>query len=135
MAGFGLLSANRVLTDKDQGTRKPDSLDLQETWSWGDGGNFGVGHGSGNLGIDIGLCNGAAGGEKLSVEVKLVVVLAGLVLVQQRSYQEEKNNIHQQEDILPNWLRSQGWFPQHRKFQVCASLSSPDGINMTALIA
>jgi hypothetical protein len=56
------------------------------------------------------------GGEKLSVEVKLVVVLAGLVLVQQRSYQDEKNNIHQQEDIPPNWLRSQGWFPQHRKF-------------------
>lgn len=60
--GFGLLSANRVLTDKDQGTRKPDSLDLQETWSWGGGGNFGVGQASGNLGIDIGLCNGAAGG-------------------------------------------------------------------------
>lgn len=75
------------------------------------------------------------GEEKLSVKVKLVVVLAGLVLVQRLSYQEEKNNIHQQEDILPNWLRSQGWFPQHRKFQVCASLSSPDGINMTALIA
>lgn len=114
--GFGLLSANRVLTDKDQGTRKPDSLDLQETWSWGGGGNFGVGQASGNLGIDIGLCNGQQGGEKLSVEVKLVVVLAGLVLVQQRSYQDEKNNIHQQEDIPPNWLRSQGWFPQHRKF-------------------
>lgn len=115
--GFGLLSANRVLTDKDQGTRKPDSLDLQETWSWGGGGNFGVGQASGNLGIDIGLCNGAAGGGgELSVEVKLVVVLAGLVLVQQRSYQDKKNNIHQQEDIPPNWLRSQGWFPQHRKF-------------------
>lgn len=63
--GFGLISADRVLTDKDQGTHKPDSLDLQETWSWGDGGNFGVGHGSGNLGIDIGLCNGAAGGREV----------------------------------------------------------------------
>ena len=63
--GFGLISANKVLTDKDQGTRKPGCLDFGDTCSWGGGGNFSVGQGSGNLGIDISLCDGAAGGRKV----------------------------------------------------------------------
>ncbi|KAJ6364193.1 hypothetical protein OIU76_029180 [Salix suchowensis] len=64
-AGFGLISPNRVLTDKDQGARKPGSLDFGDTCSWGGGGNFSAGQGSGNLGIDISLCNGAAGERKV----------------------------------------------------------------------